>query len=296
MVMQRKNTFSFARIILLFLLVTGFGHLYAQNDNGLRFSEILVYNESNCIDNYGSHSPWIEIYNSSENQINIGGCYLTDDVNNPTKYWIPDGDQSTIIKPKSYLVFWADGKPERGILHLNFDLTNAKTIALVSATGNKKIDKIEIPQPQKPDVTYGRLNPESNELMVLANSTPGTMNDLSQKNTQINKSKNVDISGITSLAKFFAIAFVIIIAVIIVLKIRGRKNIETLDNSTTSEQNEPVTYQEVPEEVNAAIALALYLYENDLHDNENTVLTLQKVSRTYSPWSSKIYTLRKLPR
>jgi Na+-transporting methylmalonyl-CoA/oxaloacetate decarboxylase gamma subunit len=42
-------------------------------------------------------------------------------------------------------------------------------------------------------------------------------------------------------------------------------------------------------EVNAAIAMALHLYRNQLHDHENTVLTIRKVSRTYSPWSSKIY-------
>lgn len=49
-------------------------------------------------------------------------------------------------------------------------------------------------------------------------------------------------------------------------------------------------------EVHAAIAMALYLYSNELHDQENPVITMIKVSRTYSPWSSKIYGLRKLPR
>ena len=49
-------------------------------------------------------------------------------------------------------------------------------------------------------------------------------------------------------------------------------------------------------EVNAAIVMTLYLYQNELHDIENTVLTIKKVSRTYSPWSSKIYGLRKTPR
>lgn len=49
-------------------------------------------------------------------------------------------------------------------------------------------------------------------------------------------------------------------------------------------------------EVNAAIAMALYLYSSEIHDQENPVLTMIRVSRTYSPWSSKIYGLRKLPR
>ncbi len=45
-------------------------------------------------------------------------------------------------------------------------------------------------------------------------------------------------------------------------------------------------------EVNAAIAAAIYLYRSEMHDFEDTVLTIKKVSRTYSPWSSKIYGLR----
>ena len=49
-------------------------------------------------------------------------------------------------------------------------------------------------------------------------------------------------------------------------------------------------------EINAAIAMALYLYSNEMHDQENPVITMIRVSRTYSPWSSKIYGLRKLPR
>ncbi len=47
-------------------------------------------------------------------------------------------------------------------------------------------------------------------------------------------------------------------------------------------------------EVNAAIAAAIHLYRSELHDFEDTVLTMKKVSRTYSPWSSKIYGLRNL--
>lgn len=49
-------------------------------------------------------------------------------------------------------------------------------------------------------------------------------------------------------------------------------------------------------EINAAIATALHLYYSEIHDKEDTVLTINKVSRTYSPWSSKIYGLRQHPR
>ena len=40
---------------------------------------------------------------------------------------------------------------------------------------------------------------------------------------------------------------------------------------------------------NAAICTALYLFFSELHDEEKYVMTVKKVSRTYSPWSSKLY-------
>ena len=52
----------------------------------------------------------------------------------------------------------------------------------------------------------------------------------------------------------------------------------------------------VGEEVNAAIAMAIHLYYAEVHDLEDTVLTIKKVQRPYSPWSSKIYGLRQTPR
>ncbi len=48
----------------------------------------------------------------------------------------------------------------------------------------------------------------------------------------------------------------------------------------------------LPGVVNAAISTALYLYLNEMHDEEKAVITIKKVSKTYSPWSSKIYNMR----
>ena len=52
----------------------------------------------------------------------------------------------------------------------------------------------------------------------------------------------------------------------------------------------------VSDEVYAAIALALHTEMEEEHDIESTVLTIKHTSFSYSPWSSKIYTLRELPK
>ncbi|MDD4847175.1 MAG: OadG family protein [Bacteroidales bacterium] len=45
--------------------------------------------------------------------------------------------------------------------------------------------------------------------------------------------------------------------------------------------------EDISGEEYAAITAAIYLYNDELHDQENTVLTIQHVSRRYSPWSAK---------
>ena len=41
----------------------------------------------------------------------------------------------------------------------------------------------------------------------------------------------------------------------------------------------------------AAIAAAIHLYNDELHDEESTILTINKVAKVYSPWSSKMHNM-----
>lgn len=40
-----------------------------------------------------------------------------------------------------------------------------------------------------------------------------------------------------------------------------------------------------------AISYALHLYLSELHDEESGIITIKKIERRYSPWSSKIYSV-----
>lgn len=46
-------------------------------------------------------------------------------------------------------------------------------------------------------------------------------------------------------------------------------------------------------EVSAAISTSLFLFFNEMHDEEKAVLTIKKISKQYSPWNSKIYNVTK---
>jgi Tfp pilus assembly protein PilE len=298
MLKRVKLLISVSTIFLLALFVNYTAQ--SQNSNTLRFNEILVINDSSAVDDFGMHTSWIEIFNSSYNTVNIGGCYLTDDLNNPTKYWIPTGDPATKIPGRCYSVFWADNHPTRGIFHLNFNLSEGKTIALFDANGKTLIDKIEILAGQKPDITYGRPTNDSDEWVYLEKSTPGANNDYTKKKSAGETFVEIDPYGIgmTLIAMF--VVFMALAILYLIYKASGRFFIRRGAASKKSASGETVlneqhTEEEMSGEVNAAIAMTIHLYLSEMHDYENTVLTIQKVSRNYSPWSSKIYTLRKTP-
>lgn len=44
-------------------------------------------------------------------------------------------------------------------------------------------------------------------------------------------------------------------------------------------------------EVFAAISAAIYLYDEEMHDEEDTVITIQKVERAWTPWNAKYYNM-----
>ena len=298
--MRKTINYIGSGILTILLVVAINQNIKSQNANTLRLNEILVYNNSNAVDDFGEHSSWIELFNSSYNTVNIGGCFLTDDLKNPTKYWIPTGDPVTKIAGRNYIVFWADNHPTHGIFHLNFNLGENKTIALFDANGKTLIDKIEIPAGQKPDLTYGRPFNDSNEWVYLEKSTPVANNDYTKKKSAGESFVEMDTFGIGMTMIAMSVVFMALAILYFIYKASGRffirrgaasKKLASGETSLSVKHGE----EEMSGEVNAAIAMALHLYQSEMHDFENTVLTIQKVSRTYSPWSSKIHTLRKTP-
>jgi Na+-transporting methylmalonyl-CoA/oxaloacetate decarboxylase gamma subunit len=298
--MNSKMKLLFQIVAAVLISCTSIWESMAQNATDFRINEILVYNDSNAVNDFGERTAWIEIFNSAYNDVNLGGCYLTDDLNNPTKYWIPTGDPITNISKRNYIIFWADNHPTRGIFHLNFKLDEGKTIALFDANGKTLIDKIEIPTGQKPDITYGRPTNDSNNLVFLEKSTPGANNDYTRKKSAGESFVELDPYGIGMTMIAMLVVFSALAILFIIYKNMGRFFIRrgaSLKKSPGTGEKVSATHSrgEMSGEVNAAIAMALHLYQSELHDYENTVLTIQKVSRNYSPWSSKIYTLRKQP-
>ncbi len=58
----------------------------------------------------------------------------------------------------------------------------------------------------------------------------------------------------------------------------------------------PDSLEDIPGETLAAISLALHLYHQQMQGMEDAVITFKNAAKTYSPWSSKIYGLRRTPK
>ena len=89
----------------------------------------------------------------------------------------------------------------------------------------------------------------------------------------------------------------LIILVIVFSNIPKLINIKIKRNITKSTQKEvaPDKDLSIEADVSAAISMALFLYDNEMHDDEFHVITIKHSAKTYSPWSSKIYGVTNLP-
>ena len=282
-------------ILIIFTLFFATG-IQAQRVTSMRINEVLVINEDNFVDDYGKRSGWIEIYNNSAGTVNIGGCYLTDDRHNPKKYPIPKGDVMTKIPPGQHALFWADGMASRGTFHVNFILDPDKEnyIAFYDTDGKTLVDEVTVPAGQQPDVSYGRKVDGQDEWVYFTKVTPNTNNLTLDTNEKIENFQQKDSFGIGMTIVAMSVVFIGLILLFFMFKAAGKTAVKISKLNAIKAGAEHVHEKDIIEDgaVIAAIAAALYEVSEGDHDIESTVLTIQKVTRRYSPWSSKIYGLR----
>jgi len=103
----------------------------------VRINEVSGSNNS-FIDEYGKKGDWLELYNTTDTEIDVEGMYLTDNLDKPTKYLITKGSTKaqTIIPAHGHLIIWCDNKratTDQG-LHANFKIDgNGGQLALMAA-------------------------------------------------------------------------------------------------------------------------------------------------------------------
>lgn len=305
--------------VVVILLFAGAFAGSAHNLKELRINEVMVDNNSSIIDEYGEHTAWLELFNGNFSPLNINSIFITNDrryigmdptlvaneVNDTTKYAVPVGTELTSMGKRQHLVFYLDGKHTRGPLHTNFTLTPGQDnwIAIYDAGGNL-IDSVTVPASLLPDQSFARAEDGGQTFEVRtavdenAYITPGSANRIVGENPRIKDFAKNDPNGFSMTAMAMCIVFGALLVLCLCFYFVGM--IGKSSHRIKKAEAMGVDLAAVPKEDHdsgeeiAAITMALHEHFNQ-HDNESFMLTVKKMKRAYSPWSSKIYGLRELP-
>jgi hypothetical protein len=201
--------------MLIFVILQCVTDSTGANQNGDRsdlvINEFMADNGVTLASPNGTSPDWIEIFNTGSETIDLTGMYLTDDLNDPTRWQFPEG---TTLGPKEYLVIWA--KRNGGELFASFGLNaNGEEIGLFDSDGSTLIDSVVFLK-QIQDVSYGRIPDGGSSWNYLLSATPGYSN----QNPSVENKSSV-WSLVILIIAFAAIGIVIFV----VKKIRaGAKN------------------------------------------------------------------------
>ncbi|MBL7870667.1 MAG: CotH kinase family protein [Cyclobacteriaceae bacterium] len=123
-------------------------------------------------------SPWVELYNSGNASVNIGGFNLSDDLADKFKWQIPAG---TMIPAKGYLLIWCD-QMNSGV-HASFSLDPNGEVVILSSNTQAVLDQIQFPK-QFSNVSYGRT--QTGGWANLVTPTPAQQNNSKSASTLVN--------------------------------------------------------------------------------------------------------------
>jgi Na+-transporting methylmalonyl-CoA/oxaloacetate decarboxylase gamma subunit len=294
------------RVLLIIIAALGVASAAAQGVNNVRINEVLVVNENNYVDDYGHRSSWIELFNNGYEAVNIGGCYLvaTKADGSTTRYNIPKGDPATQMHSQTYLVFFCEGTDTKGTFYTNFTLDGVVKLDLVNQGGKDAISSFPLNSlAHIPDVSVGWARPGGADeavIMELPKTTPNATNESTSEVPKHEIFRQRDSSGVVMAIIAMSVVFGALLLIFLVLKgfgtlmiwWNGRKN-KPEREVVAPPKKKPASVQ-VEEEM-AAIALAIKMYQEDLHIKESTVITINRASRVYSPWSSKIHGITPMP-
>ncbi len=138
-------------------------------DSSVVINELMASNNAGIRDSQGEYEDWIELYNPGEVPIDVGGLYLTDDLDESTKWQIPAG---TVIEARGHLLIWADKDMADEGLHTPFSLSaGGEDLALFDSDGMTLLDSVSFNE-QTPDVSYGRYPDGTGPWSLLGFPTP----------------------------------------------------------------------------------------------------------------------------
>jgi len=307
------------RLLTVSILILAFASLHAQNVIDLIISEVMLENESSVTDDFGDHTPWIEVFNTSQGTVNIAGCFFSDDPANLTKSQIVKGDLRTKIGPRQVALFFADGNASKGTFHLNFPLKGGRTLYLVSNDGRTVIDSLRMPFVIPKGQSISKFATDNKELVFndihYADPSPRSVNGKHSQKSKAQIIKENDPHGTTLTVVSISVVFFALFLLFLIYSLSGNifsgkvklRNPFKREGKVSKAAALPAgredevalaiamaLHAECGGETEAAIALALHRFLSECtHDAEPYVITLQP---RRGAWDDKKRNFRKQPR
>ena len=286
----------------------------AQNVSDLIIAEVLPECDSTGIlDGYGRRGGWIELFNTSQGTVNLGGCFLTNDRSNLKLSPIPKGDLKTLLGPRQSILFFASGNGGDGTFYTSFIPAAGSTVYLVSNDGKTIVDSLCVPAslPAGKSAAKAATDLRQMEFTLMdepAVPTPGMMNKHLSDESHSEKMARTDPHGLilslTSISVVFGALALLWGLFTLLFKLLNREK-------KSKPKARPVKVSDIPGEHAAAIAMALdmessgdefaavaaalhlYLSES-VHDIEPDIITIRPSDS--SAWNNKSFTFRKSPK
>lgn len=289
----------------------------AQNVSDLVISEALAIPDSTGIlDDHGARNGWVEIQNTSQGTVTIGGCYLTDDRSNLTKSLIPKSDFRTQILPRQVMLFYASGKGSQGTFHLDFKVTNGCTVYLVSNDGRTIIDSLHVPANFSEGKSAAKFPIDAKGIRYYASEepcdpTPGIANTSTDSRTKAQIMSEKDPHGFILTIVSVSVVFLSLALLWFLFsslfkdkseKTRTKPATKKPDAGLEDKGTAVAIAMALDLELNggedfAAIAMALHLHlTQSVHDDESFVITFDNETSRGSAWRNKQLNFRQLPR
>ena len=133
-------------------------------------NEYMTHNKNTNYDATGKYSDFIELYNNSDNDIELHNIFLSDNKDNLVKYKLPD---ITINKKDYLLIYLSDNsKVINNQVIANFKLSDDDEVLMIT-NGKKVIDEVKLVK-LLDNVSYGRIE---DKWYYFTKPTPGGENN-----------------------------------------------------------------------------------------------------------------------
>ena len=138
----------------------------------LMINEAMPSNQTTVLDEGGGSADWLEIYNATGADIDVGGMYVSDNADDLVKGPLAAG---LIVPAGGVLLLWADSDVEQGDLHLPFNLSAAGEMVILSDTEGNVVDFVEYGAATS-DTSLARVPDGTGDFVWCTSATPNALN------------------------------------------------------------------------------------------------------------------------